>query len=284
MKTTRILAATAGLLTLAALSAHALSIAIFPAPVRFARADAAFVGKVTAVDDKAVKADAFKGDTREMKIATVKVSETIHGKTAREIKVGFFINPMPKVGGGPVIIGGGYVGPQLMKDQEGILILQKHPTMKDVYTINEYPGIIAKGTPDYDADLKELKVLARLLADPMKGLKSKDAGERVKAAALLATRYKASPGVGAKTEAVPAAESKLILEALAEGDWEPRVGRFDKITPQMAFFSLGLKAGDGWDPARFTPDAAKKWLKENAGKYKMERFVREAAGPSEEPR
>jgi len=52
------------------------------------------------------------------------------------------------------------------------------------------------------------------------------------------------------------------------------------------FFQLGLTPADGWtQPRNFAEiqEAAKKWLKENAGKYKMKRYVRDEGGPSEEP-
>ncbi len=130
MKISRNIAALGGLLTLAALSAHALSIAIMPVPVRVAGAQAAYVGKVTDINEKAVDAARFKGDDYKMKIATVKVSETLMGKGMREVKVGFIL---PGAGGGLIRPGRGrMVGPQLIKDQEGILMLHKHPTMKDV--------------------------------------------------------------------------------------------------------------------------------------------------------
>jgi hypothetical protein len=46
--------------------------------------------------------------------------------------------------------------------------------------------------------------------------------------------------------------------------------------PQAMFFRLGLTAKDFWTPpANFkdTPEAAKKWLKDNAGAYRIQRYV-----------
>jgi len=210
-----------GLLTVAALSARALMIALPPTPQRVATATAAYVGKVTAVADKAVKAAVYKDDEREMKIATVRVSETLLGKGMREVKVGFFV-PSAVVPGRPIRPGlGRGTGPQLFKDQEGILMLHKHPTMKDVYLFADFQGLVAKkDNPGYDTELKGIKETAKLLADPMKGLKAKDAAERLKTAGLLVSRYRsASPGAEAKQEAVPADQSNLTPDTIAEPDW-----------------------------------------------------------------
>ena len=271
--------------------ASAMAIRLAPAPARVAAATAAYVGKVTHVTEKAVKAELFKGDVQEMKIATVKVSETILGKGAREVKVGFVLPVTPAVGR-PGIIRPGIrrpIGPQLAKDMEGAFLLHKHPTMKDVYVFADFQGFINKtGNPGFDTDLKGMKEIAKLLADPMKGLKSKDAAERLKTASLLVSRYKTPvPYAEAKTEAVPPAESKIILSAIAVGEWNPKGGiRFGEPNAQMMFNQLGLTPADGWTPPMNymeVPEAAKKWLKENAAKFKMKRCVREAAGVSEEP-
>jgi hypothetical protein len=279
----------AGLLTVGAVSAYALMIALPPAPTRVATATAAYVGKVTEVSDKAVKAGMFKGDEREMKIATIRVTETILGKGMREVKVGFFLPEKP-MGGRPIRPGlGRGFGPQLSKDMDGAFLLHKHPTLKDVYVFADFQGFIQKaGNPGFDGELKAMKETAKLLADPMKGLKSKDAAERMKTAALLVSRYRApAPGAESKEEAVPAEQSRLILEVLADSEWSPRGEvRFGEPSAQQAFFQLNLTPADGWkQPMNFAevPAAAKKWLKENAGKYKMKRFVRDEGGPSEEP-
>jgi hypothetical protein len=100
--------------------------------------------------------------------------------------------------------------------------------------------------------------------------------------ALLITRYRTPmPGSTAATEKVPLQESKLILENLAEVDWksanEGRMGF--AMTPQSLFFRLELQPSDGWkQPTDFAkvPEAAKEWLKANAGKYQLKAFPRPA--------
>jgi hypothetical protein len=238
---------------------------------------------VTAVTEKTVAADMFKGDTRQMKIATVRVSQTLVGKGAREVKVGFVV--LAGGVGGP-IRPGRFNLPQLAVGQEGVVMLHKHPTMKDVYVFSDNFGFVAKtGNPNYAKDLAEVKAAAKMLADPMKSLKAKDANERYQAAAMLVVRYKTPPGTATKTEKVPAAESKLILETLAAADWTPKPGPLYQMGAQSIFLRLGLTPMDGFtQPRNFKefPEAAKKWLKDNAGKYELNRYVREA-GVSEEP-
>ena len=46
--------------------------------------------------------------------------------------------------------------------------------------------------------------------------------------------------------------------------------------PQLLFLQLGLEAKDGWEQPKelnAVPAAAKQWLKENAGTYRVKRFV-----------
>ena len=113
----------------------------------------------------------------------------------------------------------------------------------------------------------------------MVGLKSKDADERLMTASMLLTKYR-TPKAGAnnpKTEAVDAETSKLILEAIAGGDWT-RQGRA-QVSPQMVFMRLNLNAKDGYNPPKFKdyqkefPAYAQQWLKDNTGKYRVQRFV-----------
>ena len=71
--------------------------------------------------------------------------------------------------------------------------------------------------------------------------------------------------------------SRRILEALAEADWartNPRVQY--QLAPPQVFQALGLTPQDGWKPPQNfqeLPAVAKKWLKENAGTYRIKRLV-----------
>jgi len=268
-----------GLLT--ATQAKALRIAPQqPVGVRAATADLVVVGKVTGFGSKMVKAEMFQGDTREMQIAVVKVGETLIGKEQKEIKVGFF-PPMTQPVKDRIIrpIRGGSV--QLKQDEESCMILTKHPTQKGVYVIQGFDTNIPKeNNQQFATDVEAIKKSAKLLAKPMDGLKSKDAEERLTTASLLVMRYRTQRTGNDKSEQVSAEESKAILEALATAEWPtpktPR--RFDQVNAQNTFFQLGLTEKDGWKfPQDFNKvaDEAKQWCKDNAGKYRITRFVHE---------
>jgi hypothetical protein len=261
--------------------AQALVIAPAPIPQRVALADTIIVGKVTGFGDNLVTAAGPFGGNADYQVAVVKVDDAIMGaKDAKEIKVGFVPPPQPTPGR-PIVIGGPR-GFSLKIDQEGCLFLTKHPT-EDFYVGRQYFDVIDKNDPNFANQLDEAKRCAGLLADPAAGLKAKNADDRFLTAAMLIVRYRTPPPgtpLPAKTEPIDAGESKQILQALADADWAapagPVVGR--RLDPQSAFFMLNLTAQDGWTPpqdgTQFAAEA-KKWVKENADKYRIQRYVAE---------
>src|SRR5260370_4270676 len=87
-------------LSLLACSAPAFGkrIAPLPIPLRVAQADVVVVGKVTAIEDKTIKAERFPGDKQmaDYKVAVVKVEEALLGaKGLTHVRVGF----VPSAGG-----------------------------------------------------------------------------------------------------------------------------------------------------------------------------------------
>src|SRR4051812_14947510 len=91
-------------LTLMAPPALARAMMIAPAPIaqRVATSDLVVVGKVTSIEEKAVKAARFPGagDTAEYRIALVKVEDAILGaRGITHIRVGFLPPPPPPQGG-----------------------------------------------------------------------------------------------------------------------------------------------------------------------------------------
>src|SRR5262249_48192277 len=155
-------------------------------------------------------------------------------------------------------------GPATAKGDEVLVIARKHPTKKGAYIANAYEGLFSsRGGPTYKDAVDEARKATDMLAEPMKSLKAKEANDRTMAAMLLVMGYTTS-SPGTKSEAVPAAESKLILETLAEANWAMRL----PLSQQDAFNRLGEK--EGWtapkDYMQF-PAEAKKWLKANAGKH-----------------
>jgi hypothetical protein len=102
-------------------------------------------------------------------------------------------------------------------------------------------------------------------------------------AALLIVRYQTYDSANIKSEPVPAAESKLLLTVLAEANREKdKAGGDTLMTPRALFRRLRLSEKDGWvqprGPDQVAP-AAKRWLKDNADKYKMTRSARNKVTP-----
>jgi hypothetical protein len=283
------LASVAGGACLALLVVGQAKATILPAPqpvsIRVAVADAVVVGKVTGFAARTVPAARFAGDKAEYQIALVKVSETVLGKGDKEVKVGFFppppppaVVPNPK---GPVLIRPiGFRAPTLTVGQEACLFLTAVPG-KDFYALQGFYGILDVKSPNFAKDVAEARKAVKLLANPREGLKSKDAEERLTVAGMLINRYRTSKAIAGgvpATEPINAEESKLILEALANADWAAPVGgvRNWAMNPQGLFSRLGVTAKDGWvQPKDFRQVAAEaqKWLKANAGKYRIQRYV-----------
>jgi hypothetical protein len=263
--------------------AKALMIAPSPISQRVATADCIVVGKVTGFGDKTVSVSAFPGakEKQEYQIALIKVETNIHGaKGVKEIRVGF----MP-----PMATPGAYIRPGIRRggvnftlNQEGCLFLTKHHE-GDFYTAPMYFSVINKqGNPNFDKEMDEVKRCAKLLAEPKAGLEAKDKEDRILTAGMLISHYRQGrPNKGEpKTEPIDADLSKKILLTLADADWNAKPGRPGRfqMTPQTIFFQLGLTPKDGWTPPKDfkqLPDEAKKWLKDNADKYVIQRFVYE---------
>jgi hypothetical protein len=288
------LAGLAGLgLLLAALPAPAKAMMIAPAPIpqRVAQADVVVTGKVTAIEDKTVAATPAPGakDKVEYTVAVIKVQDDILGaKGLTHIKVGFIV---PKEAPAPPAKPGGPVrlpirrGPvvKFEVDQEVLVFLKKHHD-GDFYIAQAYFDVVDKKVaPDFDKQVELAKKCAKALADPMASLKSKDADERLMTAGMLVSRYRYFRQPNPKTEPIDADESKLIMNVLAEADWTKPFTP-GSVSPQQVFGQLGVTEKDGWvwKPAPGVPvppnayqDAAKAWVKANADKYRIQRFVEE---------
>jgi hypothetical protein len=252
-----------------------------PAPIarRVATSDLVVIVKVSDFGDKLVETEPFPGAKTKSKyqIANCKVVDTLFGKAGKEIKVGVV---QTAAGPGPGIIVRRYPTFELNRDQEACVFLIKHPTA-DFYIGRAYYDVISKaGNANFDKEMTEAKHAAKLLADPKANLASKNADDRFLTAAMLLSRYRISrpSATPPKQEPIDAKESKAILLALADADWTTRSGAPFALTPQTVFYLVGAEPKDGWtQPGDFKEfrAAAKKWLKDNADKYRIQRFVTE---------
>ncbi|MGE3803738.1 MAG: hypothetical protein AB7K24_03580 [Gemmataceae bacterium] len=231
--------------------AFAKPVAAPPVAERLARAELVIHGKVTQIEKTTVKAQpsAFERTPIEYQVAVIKIEEAlIGGQGLTHVRVGIH----QAVGCPPV-------------GTAACFLLTPHHE-QTFYVLDRFTAPMVMGVPD------ELRRLARLLNEPLAGLKSKNADDRFLTAALLIARYRAEPGT--RSEKIPAEESKLILQALRDANWK-RIGT-DRMSPQQAFSRLGLSAEDGWQPPRDFRQyetTARAWLDKHVETYRIQRFV-----------
>jgi len=265
--------------------ARALMIAPPPTGQRLGTADAVLVGRVDGLEDTDVEAAAFPGSPQKMKyrVAIVLVNDPIMGvkKDQKKVRIGFI--PPPEVQpGGPIRPGiGRFRTPELKPGQEGLFLVAKH-FEKDFFVLQGPFDLVAKAdNASFAKEVEQAKKSAKLIEDPMPGLKAKSEEERLFTAALLIARYRNQRPGFAKTEPISAQESKLILAALAEADWTK--GRnFQQPNPYALFSQLGLTDKDGWKQPQFVQgqnfmqvmsDVGKAWIRDHGANYRIQRFV-----------
>jgi hypothetical protein len=253
--------------------ARAMLIAPQPGPNRVLNSDAVIIGKVTGLEpeDKMV-------DQVTYRIAVVQVDKGLRGtKDAKTVRIGFIPPPMPPAGGGirPFIK---YRGVELKPGMEGLFLLTKHPK-ESFYTIGGPVGyfISSQNNANFDKDVQMIKTISKVMDDPQTALKSKDAEERLLAVSVLVEKYRTFKGPGqAKEEAIDAGESKEILSALAAADWQAPAA-FGSLRPSavQVFGRLGVGPKDGFmvPPGANYQTTAQSWLRDNADKYRIQRFV-----------
>jgi hypothetical protein len=268
-----------------------------PLPAVVATADCIALGKVTAIEEKSIMAPPFKGATVkiEYRIAVVKIAEDLKGAMGlTHVRIAFQPPPPPPkpidpTDPGPIVIGPApFPRKTLTVDTEGCFLLKKQGD-ETFYRLvdSNWNDYIAKGDRDSDKKVALVKRSLKLLDDPDNGLKSKEAADRLLTATLLLNRFQAAAGPKAKAEPIDAAQSKLILEAIAGGDWSQTDFSGEQVTPRGVFQSLRLTAKDGWtapqqganqDVRVFLKEwdaAAQKWLKDNSTTYRVQRWVPE---------
>jgi hypothetical protein len=272
-----------------ALSARAMMIAPPPGPQRLAQSDVVIVGKVMAIEDKDIETTPAPGSLAKVtyRVAVVRVTEAVKGAQGKEtIRVAWIAPQVPapvgNPGGGPVLIRPGLRRPgiTLAVGQDGLFYLTKHH-QEDFLVAPAYFSFSSSQNANFNQEVDTARKTVKMLADPMPALKSTDARERLLAASLLVSRYRNRPAGNVRTEPIPAEESKLILAALADADWNQPF-QFGQTSAIQVFNQLGLTAQDGWAPpqqvktAQDYPNAAREWLRQNRDTYRLQRFVTES--------
>jgi hypothetical protein len=169
----------------------------------------------------------------------------------------------------------------LQVGQNGLFTVNKHHKEEFYLSPNVQNFVTRENNPNFETQLKTAKQLSKVMADPVASLKSNDKQDRYTAAAVLINKYR-SPnnptGQPMKLAPIDAAESKLILKAMSEGEWKQGVFNAAIPAPFELFNRLGLTPNDGYSPVniRTQPElftAMQKWLDENNGKYRIQKYV-----------
>lgn len=249
-----------------------------PGPDRLAKVDCIVVGRVIAIEGKDIQAPMVaKGDKVTYRVAVVSVTDPIKGaKEQKMIRLGF--QPPPTASDQPGAIRRPIrrFSPVFEVGQDGMFFLTKH-FQENFYTAPMYYDFVNSQNGNFNQEVKQVKLTLKWGKNIATGLSSKDADERFIAAGLLIQQYRQPMGPVLKQELIPAAESKLILKALLEGDWKQNQGI---LNPWNMFLRLGLTDKDGW---RFPQGnnlqqedfhrAAKAWLEKNVDTYRIQRLV-----------
>ncbi|HEY1186059.1 MAG TPA: hypothetical protein VGE74_00320 [Gemmata sp.] len=268
--------------------AEAKRVRMFTPLEKLARADAVVVGKVTAIEKEpaAVAAEPGAKEKLSYRVAVVKVETGLIGAAnVTHIKVGF--SPVAANADAPVRPGRGLSPFSPTEGAEGVFFLTKHHT-GDFYVIGTMLAPVLTTAPDYKDQLALVKKAAGVLADPMKALKA-DKADRAFAANVLLSKYRAYPDGGGEvgTVKVDAEESKLILKALAEGNWKGDPNTPNDIGAYLSFSLLGLNDKDGWkqpvvkpgeDFIEKTKEAFVKWLDGPGKNYQVNKLVAKKSG------
>lgn len=255
---------------------------------RMMQADAIFVGRVVALEPMDIEVESAKGQPKvTYRIATVEVTDAIHGlkKETKMVRVAFLAQPNNGPGNGGFGGGGGggiqiqpgiarpnfrVYNPQmtLQVGQDGIFAVNKHFKENFFLSPTTQNFVSRENNQNFDAELKTAKQLAKVMGDPTAALKSEDKQDRYLAAAILVSKYRANQlGTPMKAEPIDAAESKLILQAIAGGDWANTRNAGIVPNPMELFVQLGVNVQPG------NAQTMQKWLDENAGKYVIQKLV-----------
>jgi hypothetical protein len=168
--------------------------------------------------------------------------------------------------------------------QEGCFYAVKHCT-EDFYVVPA-GGFHDKNGKDFEKELALTRRGCKFLSEPNMALKAKERQDRVLTAYLLALRYTYGPiRLRGKNQAKPidAEQSKLIMLALAEADWDRPADQVE-VSPRYAVNLIGEAARQSGVPLPKSfptntgdqkKDAAamKQWLQDNAESYRIQQLV-----------
>jgi hypothetical protein len=243
-----------------------------PPPViaRMAASDAVVIGKVESIEEKTVDLPAYFGamELTPHKIAIFKVDKGFLGAAGlTHVRVAFVppVTPSRR--------------PQLnlVAGEEYILYLSAVPKHTYYQAPGFYGGTAKKDNPTFTTEAAMVERSGKLLKDVKASLDSKNAQDGLLVAAALLHKYRRVYYSSGELKQVPidAEESRKIMLVIADADWSKQDYEYG-LGPQQLFYMLGATPNDGWVAPKNVqqfPDVAKKWLKDNAGKFQIKKFV-----------
>ena len=267
-----------------------------PAALQAIQADVIITGKVSEIEKELAKATQFPGakDQIAYQVAVINIKESIRGANGlTTVRIGYLpgnnSNPMGGPGGGPLRPNIRRV-PQvaLTLGQEGCFFLVKHHEA-DFYVLLPGGVPLEKKAADFDKQLQVVKNVVKIDEDPMSALKTASGTDRPFTACVIVQKYRSYPlfnnGKQPTQENIPADQSKLIMQIMADMEW----GKFEQkdgigVNLQNMFGMLGVQPGQhGFNPPKFQPNQqdygkiygeyVKKWVKDNAETYRIQRWV-----------
>jgi hypothetical protein len=234
---------------------------------RFTGSDWVVIGKITNYDEKSMQMTPAPGATakQEFAVAVLEITKAIKGADGlTHIRIAVDM------------------AQHLPLAKEACYFLNPH-FEEPVCVMNWRFGApdYKENNPGFDALVRQFERWGKLLKNPLDGLQAKDADERFLTAALLITEYRTfRPGFHKQdqsTEAIDAKQSKLIMQALADADWN-KVILDNTVSVAMLFTQLSPTPNEGWvAKAGYNPQtyeiAVKNWLRDNAETYRIKAFV-----------
>ncbi len=253
-------------------TARAVIVAAPTGPIKAAHADVIVIGKVASVSDK-VEATAVPGgkDKISYTVAVIAIDKVLKGDAKEKVLLGL---PAGASGKAPAV--------KLEPGQDGLFFMTKHHD-GDFYVLPMAGCFVsAQSKAAFTTERDEAQRTVSVLADPLAGLKAKDASKRLDAIYLLLTVYRTAPlNVMCKLESIPEEESHLILKGLLDADWnyDNYKGANYKQYPGQLFNLLALTQKEGFQkPGQgiLTPEyaaAARKWLEKNWETFRVQKVV-----------
>ena len=261
-------------------------------PIPTAPLDTVVVGKVIEIEPDEIQVTHSNAAPWEPKVpyqvAVVQIEERLLGASGvTRLRVGFQANWQ-------------YLA--LKPGMEGCFALARQP-QADFYT--QVNHIAEKKTAGFAKVLAQYRILGRVMDDPVAALKAGDTVARFDAAKMLLERYR-TPLASDRREPVPDEENKLIVALMVELPWKPPDGAFDRadggMVPHRSVLWYMINPGEcGFerptptlpkprevgvdpppkpersdpptDPDTLMDQATSKFLKDNADKIKLKRFV-----------